>query len=221
MSWNFPSWAISCEWAAYLGFPVFAMLFTTDLSRAAYVAILAILLGGYIAISLCGLKFADFVFSRVVFEFPAGVCLYQIYMRRDSRRRRIGRIWQIVIVCMLVATMYLCAIRGFAGELMIPILAVLLYSLATDKDGYFSRVVSNGIPYFWGKVSYALYMTHAVTSMVLVRALPLGSFVDCSLAVRCMVSVAHIVLIAVAATLAYFYVEMPTALYLRKMFRKS
>lgn len=223
-SWNFPSWSISCEWLAYLFFPILAALIARIKTRTGYQVLVALLLLGYPALGLLLSNFGRsmWIFVPIAFEFTAGVTLFQLFRLRRALDKSAEPFWQPLSALILLVAFVGCANFNLREAWLIPVLAMNLYFLAVDDSGPVSRVLKSRLACYWGRVSYSLYMVHAVVSMVLVRLIPLNSFDGSALILRLAVCLCYFGTIVIVAALVYHLIENPSRYWIRRMYpRKS
>ena len=216
-NWNFPSWSISCEWLAYLCFPALVALLAHDWNRRTLWTIVGLLLGVYLYLNIVKSDMLHLAFAKIIFEFPSGMCLYQLSFLRaaDLNRTRfpIPELIAIAIFTMMVASTKF----DISSALMIPLLAVMLYFLATHSRSPLSRLLACPFACYWGRVSYSLYMTHAVTSMVMIRLLPLPAFAGRSMIVRLSACTIFFLVLGLVAMLVYHFIEEPARRRIRQL----
>lgn len=215
-NWNFPSWSISCEWLAYLCFPVLAAISALRWGRWKLWVSVSLLLGGYLYLNMVKSALLHWAFSRILFEFPVGVCLYQLSVLRKASGKGFRFAAPEISALAICAMMVVCSICNVSNVLIIPFLALLLYSLANIDRGPLRQLLASRVACYWGRVSYSLYMTHAVTSMVMVKLLSLATFEGRSLFVRIGVCVVYFGAISLVAMLVYHLIEEPARRRMRR-----
>ena len=73
---------------------------------------------------------------------------------------------------------------------------------------------------FAGRVSYSLYMSHALSQRLLQIWLPPQNYTDANIAVKLAVVLADIVVIVGLATALYYLVEVPARNFMRRRVRR-
>jgi peptidoglycan/LPS O-acetylase OafA/YrhL len=226
VGWNFPSWSISAEWAAYLLFPVVAGVV---LKAKRWSGALA---GG--AIALCAVSFfildnlssvwpgvgqnfsqmtAQIGALRILPSFFLGVALYAFGRNHAAPK---SWAWPMVWVSAgwIVATTTLGWWEGFVWFG----LAGLLYSLAETSRHGVDAPMSGRVFVFLGAASYALYMIHLPIDIVWFHALErLGVTETSDLALRVGAMVGVFAACIVASMLAYLLIEEPARKWIRKL----
>jgi peptidoglycan/LPS O-acetylase OafA/YrhL len=214
MSWNDASWSISIEAFAYLLFP-FALFW---LYRAPVMVCAAVL-----AICLYFLAFGHYdrlLAARAL--VPTGPFSFGAYLEHFW--------WMFLggVALYRVSTWFQCrAVPQVAFDIAAAIgIAIILYSctfpmrdwiiaagagliiLGLASDAGLGRLVfGNRVVFFLGEISYALYLTHMMSRMVLVDHFP-------------RVSVGAAALFAIAfAAIVYYALEKPARFGLRKLIK--
>lgn len=226
VGWNFPSWSISAEWAAYLLFPLIAALVLKAQRWAGLIA------GG--ALALCLVSFAaldnlhavlpwvgnDFSQMtaqigalRILPSFLLGVALYAF-----GRTTPAPKSWAWPIV--LISAAWIVAVTSFdAWEGLVWFgLAGLLYGLAeTSRHGVDAPMSSRAFV-FLGAASYALYMIHLPIDIVWFHALEKFGVTETSgLALRIGAVIGVFAVSIVVSAFAYLWLEEPARKLIRKL----
>jgi peptidoglycan/LPS O-acetylase OafA/YrhL len=150
MSWNYPSWSISAEWAAYLAFPAAWAI----ASRAPFTAA-SLACAAWIAIAADGTpKGIAWSLPQVFSHFTLGCCAYALYSRRFAQALP----WSAVVAACFVLIVA-AAYAGLADPWATPLFAVLILGLAYER-GPWLRVLGSRPMAFWGDASYAIYLLH-------------------------------------------------------------
>lgn len=162
-SWNYPAWSISAEWHAYLVFPLLVWLLRKCGART---ALLLVALGIAVPFLLYLPPFQQdqyptngaAVLLRVLPLFMAGMALHIVW----PQVRRVPSALGFVVVAGTLGL--LCFPQSSPGA----VLLVPLLLLSALRSPWLKRCLSSA-PLLWlGKISYSLYMTHAlVESFVL------------------------------------------------------
>lgn len=223
VGWNFPSWSISAEWAAYLLFPLIAGLVLKARHSAAMAAgALALCLASFaaldhlhLALPWVGRDFSQMTAQigalRILPSFLFGVALYA-FARTHAAPKRWA--WPMVIasgVWILAVTSLgwwpALAWFGFAG---------LLYGLGeTSRHGVDAPMGGRAFV-FLGAASYALYMLHLPVDIVWFHALErLGVTEASDLALRIGALTGVFAACIAASIVAYLMIEATARDWLR------
>jgi peptidoglycan/LPS O-acetylase OafA/YrhL len=162
LRWNDPAWSISCEFAAYLLFPLLAL--AVDWRKLSAPALLAALLlpalGLHLLMSLngaptLGVDIPHFGLPRAVAEFMMGTVLCALWERwRDAPRL------PLVAVAAAISALAAAALAGCSETLLVPpLFAALLLGLALTAQSAANPLGWRWIHYL-GEISYATYLAH-------------------------------------------------------------
>jgi len=226
VGWNFPSWSISAEWAAYLLFPLIAALALKAQRWAGAFAIgaLALCLLSFVVLDNLsavlpgvGQNFSQMTAQigalRILPSFLLGVALYAF-----GRNHAAPKSWAWPIVCVSAGWIVAVTSFGWWEGLVWFGLAGLLYGLAeTSRHGVDAPMSSRAVV-FLGAASYALYMIHLPIDIVWFHALErLGVMETSDLLVRIGAVVGVFIACISAAVVAYLCVEEPARKLIRKL----
>lgn len=171
-AWNFPSWSVRAEWAAYLVFPYVVVrmsLVSTAGSHARALVAASCFLLTLVAIAplLLGDSFfnlhTNFGRYRVLPEFLLGIAMYELGAR--------GRLPLLAHPLLFVGLILLLASFAWLNQLTacVGVLALLIMSAAEIARQSSSSWLSAPAPRYLGEVSYSLYMVHIPVANVLFR----------------------------------------------------
>jgi len=213
-SWNYPAWSISAEWFVYLLFPLIALGFARLGVRTALRALAGLLVT--LAVGLPLLDLGEGVegvpLVRVTVEFLAGCFLCVIH--RNVRRRGGLHGWVLPISLLLVVGLVWLS---DARTLVVAPAMVLVVWSAAQASGPVAAWLASRPMVFWGQVSFALYMTHAIVIFVLQHVVVPESFGGSPLPVRLAVLAGYLAVMAAVAVAAFLLVEKPSRERLRRL----
>lgn len=163
LAWNDPAWSISCEFAAYLLFPL--LVFAIDWRRVPTAAILAaaaallVLLHTVFAmqgVATLGEQIPRFGLIRCVLEFACGTAIAALWLRWRERWRAPALLATIFALFALGV-----GIAGMLPETLIvpPAFAALLLALALGAGKPGNPIEAAPLHYL-GEISYATYLGH-------------------------------------------------------------
>lgn len=172
-SWNYPSWSIGVEFYTYLLF-FGAVLLTKAFSptmRTAFVV--SIVLAGYALFDhYYGDEYAMKNMLRCVSEFFLGVLVYRLYELKPLRMTKAA---VLLFELVLVAAIYYAVSHIQEAPLFrhttIALFALTVYFFAVQERGYFSKLLMTKPLQHLGKISYSVYMMHAILIVVFYEAL--------------------------------------------------
>jgi len=224
VGWNFPSWSISAEWAAYLLFPLIAALVlkTSRWPGAFALAALVLCLVSYAALDALhrvlpwvGRDFSQMTAQigalRILPSFLLGVALYAF-----GRAHAAPRAWAWPLA--LGSGAWIVAVASFGlweGLAWIGV-AGLLYGFAETARHGVDAPMSGRVFVFLGAASYALYMIHLPVDIVWFHALErLGVDEGAPIALR-IAALAGVFIASIGASaLAYLWLEEPARNWIR------
>lgn len=210
-SWNYPSWSISAEWLAYLCFPAVAVLGarvrSVRLAAAGLVAALVLNVLIYLAIDAAG-ETGRIPMLRIIGEFAAGMFLFRLWragwLPAFTRRHAAT----ILATAAVIATTLVATRSDIAPVVATPLYAGLVLALAYGR-GWLPSVLSTRWCVLAGELSYALYMTHAVSQRWLWANFPASDFSDDQRFVRAALLLFYVAVIAAVTAATYYAVEKP------------
>jgi len=226
VGWNFPSWSISAEWAAYLLFPLVAglVLKTKRWSGAFALLALALCVASFWALSnlhqvlgWVGRDFSQMTAQigalRILPSFLLGVALYAF-----GREHAAPKSWAWPIAAVSAGWVIAVTTLGWWEGLTWFGLAGLLYGLAETSRHGVDAPMSGRVFVFLGAASYALYMIHLPIDIVWFHALErMGVTENSDLALRVGAMVGVFVACIAASALAYLVIEEPARKWIRKL----
>jgi peptidoglycan/LPS O-acetylase OafA/YrhL len=184
LSWNYPAWSISAEFAAYLLFPVLLLLVAPQRWPAwalliTIAALIALLTGYYhwldicptaadadanaaviLSPQICSLNRAIDLTAvpRCLAQFAIGMCLCILYLRTEAARHRLGGPVLLAGVLLLLTG---AALR-WDDVYFAPLgWTLLVFGLACEPKPV-RWLLCNRPLLLLGDISYATYMSHAL-----------------------------------------------------------
>lgn len=215
-AWNYPSWSISAEWFAYMiVFPCGVMLIQKKALRNHPWLWIGLAVAAYFILSRTCLQGPKYhALLQVTCEFSAGMGAYLIYRNHVPDMKLVSR-W-LPLLAVLLLCLYYSPWSAGAAALTICGAPLIVIGLA-ESDTRLARVLGAG-PMLWlGRISYALYMSHAVVLKILKIAVPSEHFAQASLGARLAIFCAYLLAPLLGAALLYYTCEIPAQRYLRKL----
>ena len=212
LGWNVPAWSISCEFAAYLLFPLLALACDwrrlSSLSLAALLALLPLALFGLFTLAgkdLLGNDIPHLGLPRCLLEFAMGTILAALWLRW---REAPGGTAMVAAASGLAAL--LAYLAGAPEVLSVPVLfaaLVMLLALRADGTGFLAaRTI-----HWMGEISYAVYLSHALLFMIFKIA-----FVRDPANVPLPLLGAFLLLVLLVSSLLYHGFELPAQRWLNR-----
>ncbi|MEI6377090.1 MAG: hypothetical protein WCO97_07835, partial [bacterium] len=122
----------------------------------------------------------------------------------------------LFFIVILAIAGFLPLSAGFASYLIILVFPLLLISL-TSETSFFAKSVSTRVMLWLGKISYAMYMSHAIVQKLIKVFLPSEHYAHATLEIRALVLFTNMALILLGAVLLYYLVEIPARNLMRRM----
>jgi peptidoglycan/LPS O-acetylase OafA/YrhL len=166
-SWNYPAWSIGAEFMAYL---VFFWVIAGLGHRFNWRHALALSAVGYaVVVSGDGQSLQhtyDLGAMRCVGGFFLGVAVYFLHEIRTSRI--VGTAQEIAVTA-ACAALLLQPPGSVVTELATLASFAALVLVFARSDGAVSAVLRRGVPMYLGRISYAIYMVHALVFLAAFR----------------------------------------------------
>ncbi|MCP3460070.1 acyltransferase [Bradyrhizobium sp. CCGUVB23] len=231
LSWNAPSWSISCEFAAYL---VFALTAAGGLFRSKILILLLSLagLGGF-----CFVAFThgdlnstyDLGIVRCLAGFFIGACIFQT--TQDSRFPKLSQTFISSGQLTLVLLFFLIAGTISDAKIVAVVPVFIGWVLLFQSDtGILARVLTTPAVQYLGKISYSVYMVHYVflyvEAIVLKRIFGIPSLFDSTMHVPVFqtdrwtgdfILAASLIGIVVISGITFRLIETPSRIWGREM----
>ena len=222
LTWNFPSWSISCEFVAYLLFS--AAVLAGMRRRKGFFAI-----GAVMAIAAyCGLALTQgtldlpnwglvrclpgFLFGMLIFEFAVGAGGRLL----SAQPTMFIASCEITTVIGITLTMWF--VSGAASLTIMPIFMIAVAVLQLDR-GPIARFLMWPEVQFLGRISYSIYMTHAFVLLSLVGCVmhALAPF-QINMWIGDGLILAAVLVVLAVSFVTYTFIEEPARSYGRRLF---
>jgi peptidoglycan/LPS O-acetylase OafA/YrhL len=216
--WNFPSWSISAEFAAYLLFPIICIGM-----RSAPTITFCILASGVVArVIFVSLTPPRYHFEQLaLFEclpmFALGNILYRSRPFSLRSSFRMTGALQLVSCVGIVFAMHF----GLNDVMLIFPFALLVYATQADTGG---RLLTSGPLVMLGEWSYSIYMIHIPVLFILQMAwqtIAVQPFSLSAPAATVSLVIASTIITAILGCLSFNYFEKPIRDWLRPRTRSS
>lgn len=219
-TWNYPTWFLSALWFAYLFiFPVGVILRQRGSFRkwmAAWVFV-PILLG----ICLCRIH-ALHEFGTVIHvscQFFAGMALCEIF-RHGGEFMRSALRRSDIIAAVFIGSAFLIPLFSEQSvwiNIWLIIATPLLLLAITNENAYAARLLAIRPVVWLGKISYSIFLTHAIIQKAFKFLVPEQAFAGSNVIFRGAVFALYLGSILAAAAALYYCVEVPVAKIRKRM----
>jgi peptidoglycan/LPS O-acetylase OafA/YrhL len=159
LTFNQPSWSISCEWAAYLTFPFVAYL-TRKWGKISF-SLLLIGLALYAPFLQPNLLANGIWTIKCIVYFVAGYCTYQVC--HDLPDSRLWRVTAIAIAPLILLMFWATSIQYYF-DMVFPFLVIVMIASLFRAGPIWAY--SNPVSVYLGKISFSLYMCHIMVLFV-------------------------------------------------------
>jgi peptidoglycan/LPS O-acetylase OafA/YrhL len=164
LSWNFPSWSISAEFIAYLSFPLLALLSFGAKPKKLVAGTIVLLCADAALLHLHHLGMAEMVFDlglpRALIGFSAGVFLREIHENKAFRPS--ANLAEAIVWLAFVTFAAGLAVGPGLHPALLLIPAAMLIHAAPFVTGIAGKTLSCSSIQWLGRISYSLYITHAI-----------------------------------------------------------
>ncbi len=166
LSWNYPSWSISAEFAIYLLYAVVSVF----LSRRVWArewAFALLMLGGFATLEVVGMQDRMYLTgpSRCLFSFFLGHFAYRVARRMEGCS--VPFLAPIGIGCSVLVVSYVDQVPAWVGPLIPILFAVTIVAIVFAPEQSSTRRVLELRPLVYlGVISYGIYMWHALVLQI-------------------------------------------------------
>ncbi len=206
MTWNFPAWSISAEWAAYLLFPALISLQRNWPAKTALLVLAAgwLVFGSWLHLAT---RTVDFGVARILPEFLGGMLLYRALPPTKALPRADAQF-------LAAAVLIVAGLSLGVADVWFALAFAWIIAAAPGLSGWPGRVLSHRALVRLGDESYSLYMVHVFVFTILFGALRTQRFSALASAPH-LVDLLAIAAALVAASLSYRLIETPAQTWIR------
>jgi len=221
LSWNVPSWSISCEWAAYVGYCLVAGLLLR-LRRAHPLAGIISCFGLYLLFCWWygGLTATtDLGIIRCFLGFVTGVCLFGLREGREVSDAGSSVVYLGSLV--VLAGGFWCAWWAEFDAIVIPAFSAIIFVMHKPAASVRLWTLETSLFRFLGEISYSIYLTHTVliASVPAVLDRAFGYDVQAGSGSG-LAGMAILVMTVVVSTFTYNWIECPPRRWVKEWLRK-
>ena len=160
-----------------------------------------------------------FPLLSVSLEFLTGSLLFGLYRNANEKLTILFQKGLDVMVLLMVAGFFAVHWYPAAAHSMLLFFPCIILGL-TAETSLFARCCSTPIALWFGNISYALYMTHAIALKILTVTAPMERFTQSSAALRFGVLMLYLGAIIALAAGFYYLVEFPSRNMMRRLFQR-
>lgn len=233
-SWNYPSWSIGVEFYTYILFFIAVHFMTSHIRRFNAVIFVFIATTAYVMLIavLDDVSMWKNIF-RCVSEFFFGVTVYFLHYKYSMT---ISKEWVATLLetLLLILTVYLVTYMNPENGLQyftVLVFMAIVYLFAIQDIGCISRLLKKEFFRHLGKISYSIYMTHAIfvtgmyNIMIYVFKFQPGGVMGIPEGVlfsyTVLLDTILVVVVIGVSTLTYKYIEVPGQKYIKRRSEKN
>jgi peptidoglycan/LPS O-acetylase OafA/YrhL len=165
LTWNPPSWSICAEFWTYLIFAAALLTASTWFRRIRFAVggLVAMLLVGSVAILVAfsrdGMDAThDLGLARCLYGFLVGHLTYRLWQAAARARFAAGA---LEVASLIAAVFYVSMVGHSAYSFLAPLVFAVVVFLFAFEAGPVSRLMSNRVNEWLGRISYSIYMWQA------------------------------------------------------------
>lgn len=214
LTWNWPSWSISTEWAAYLLFPALLPLFCRPRPLIVAAAVPLLLAGVFALVALYPRGDLDITFDfgvvRCLLSFALGICAFRLSGAIAA--------WRLPVEWLLAGA--LAAVALILHFSLHPVLAVAAFFavilFAAIGRGAVSGFIGAPPLHYLGLISYSIYLVQYPVQRVahMLLRMRFGDSLDPGVAAAAL-AVTLLVVVGLSA-LTYRFIEVPARRYMAR-----
>jgi len=169
LSWNYPAWSIGAELIAYL---LFFLVIASLGKRVTAKFAIGISLFSYVFLLLHGettiQKTFDLGYLRCIGGFFLGVAVFRLQESGAATRQKFTTSTEFAAI----ALMTLLLLQS-PGSVVVELLSILSFGVVVivfaNSEGLFTRGLCSQVPQFVGRISYSIYLMHALVIIFVVE----------------------------------------------------
>ena len=230
ISWNYPSWSIGVEFYTYGFFFLVMFLSIKSTNNIRFIMIVLISLAVYIMALNDECILINFF--KCISEFFFGVIVYYGYKNIyiEIKKPIVATLLEISSLMLMIYLVSNIAQGNNYEHYTVVLFMAIVYLFAIENIGVMSKLLSMDLFQYLGKISYSIYMTHAIivtgTYNVLIYLFKLnkGDVVGVPSGVifkyAVYLDIFFIIIVLGLSSLTYKYIEIPGQSYLKKRIGK-
>ena len=214
---NYPSWSVSSEFISYLVFGVLSLYFVC---KRYYMSLIVIFIS-FILLSYIEYNsiFGDWRFLRGLIGFNTGVCIYYLSIRKFNINNNI----EYFIPILIISYFYFFYSYDFEYKIILdlilrPLMFGLVILILLKTNNFISKILDTKPLKFLGKISYSIYLNHAIIIIIIPRICFKILEVSQNIFTEIFVFISCSILTVLYSYLTYKYIELGSSNYLKNIF---
>lgn len=214
LNWNYPAWAVSSEWFAYLWFPIVSVFMVNRLKSLNMVIILMSFtwLGSIAIYAMGNISFKELIV--IIPTFLTGMLLHNLWVHLRHSYHPSVFTPDISLIAIILLP-FLCSGVVLIST-YISLFIVIILSLAFLQDSCSQYWQSKPL-IFLGQTSYSLYMSHTLAQKLCYGLIPPQRFAESDIFIKAGIVGLYLIAIALFWIATYFLVEKPSRRYFRQV----
>ncbi|MES2570130.1 MAG: acyltransferase, partial [Verrucomicrobiota bacterium] len=189
VTWNYPAWSISVLWGCILFlFPVLFLVLRRVKDWRLLTIIIVFLTGAYASIrsQVPTDEMGSWIFliSRVIFPFAIGAVLFAIWHMGKVPPRWLANCVAAGGMGGFLGVHYFCPAMGLVATSIVITSLIFIVLSAGWPNSFIHALMKKSLFVILGKMSYSVYLSHALAEWIAVRLMPPASYADQSLGIR-------------------------------------
>ena len=217
---NRPSWSISAEFISYFFFGIVSIIAAQK--RKSLMMLLIFLSSVILCIYFgrIGLRTnANMGFIRCIISFNVGYFIFKFSNTNFKINNWIKPFLIFVTIMLLYFNHYFFKLYSFAlyfEVLILPIIFGLIIFTLLKKDGFFSQILESTLFQFLGKISFSIYLNHAIILLFLPKFIFAVTKIAKNNFNELAVWLTTIIIVIIYSTITQKYIEQKSSTFLKK-----
>jgi peptidoglycan/LPS O-acetylase OafA/YrhL len=219
-NWNSPAWSVSAEWFAYLFiFPLSVWMAANSSIRNYSALAIIVFLTFFIAFRYTPFVSANKLYFvlQVSSEYLTGCCVYLYYLRNNKAIAKYSKSLDFVFIMFLIAIWFSASLPLSSYYILFSIPLLIIFLI--HQNSIFSRILASNIMCYLGRISYSLYLVHAIVQRILHVVVPTQKFTSSPTLERFFLTIGYVVFPIMIAAGIYHLVEEPSRIAIRRIFQ--
>jgi len=218
-NWNTPAWSVSAEWFAYLIIFPFSVWVASKYYFRKH-SILLIILVLFLFVMIGNQSFVKthnlYFIMQVSAEYLSGCLVYLYFIQNKIIVMKFSSYLDFVVI-LFIGLIWFSQSIPYNHYLILFAVPVIIAFL-TQENSFFSKLLSTRLFGYLGRISYALYLVHAIAQRMLHVVVPTGKFTSSPALLKIVVTMGYLIFPFLIAAGIYHLVEEPLRLAIRRFF---